>query len=64
MLKKCAQVIKGEYYEWTKDEGDACPSTQEEKSQEFQSDLLPIRMGRTMSTPDLSYINPRGMKLA
>ena len=64
MLRKLAKVINKEYVEYTEDEGPVHPSTQEEKSSEFQSELLPINMGRTMTTIDLDLVKPTGMRLA
>ena len=60
MLRKIAKVVNKQYVEIVEDEGPAHPATQEEKSREFQSELLPVSMGRTLTT---TFIKPHGMKL-
>lgn len=64
MLRKLASVVEGEYTEWEQNEGPVHPNTQREKSLEFQSELLPVQMGRTDSKYNLSLIKSRGLRVA
>lgn len=64
MLRKCAKMIQGEYMEWVENEGSVHPVTQSDKSHEFQSELLPVQMGRTESKYNLSLMKSRGLRVA
>lgn len=64
MLRKYAKVIQGEYQEWTKNEGPIQPTTQQEKSGEFQSELLPVSIGRIQNKYNFSFTKQTGFRVA
>jgi len=64
MLRKYAKVIQGEYREWQQDEGPIQPTTQQEKSAEFQSELLPVSIGRTPTKYSFSFTKQTGFRVA